>query len=38
MSYGKIADTFSRAFGMILTRGACAQVILRAAKIRDCLA
>jgi transposase len=33
MSYGKIADTFSRAFGMILTRGACAQVILRAAKI-----
>jgi transposase len=33
MSFGKIADTFSRAFGISLTRGACAQVILRAANI-----
>jgi transposase len=30
MSFGKIADTFTRAFGISLTRGACAQVVLRA--------
>jgi transposase len=33
MSHGKIADTFQRAFGIAVTRGACAQVILRAASI-----
>jgi transposase len=33
MSFGKIADTFTRAFGISLTRGACAQVILRAADL-----
>ena len=33
MSHGKIADTFLRAFGISLTRGACAQIILRAANI-----
>ena len=33
MSHGKIADTFSRAFGISLTRGVCAQVIMRAAGI-----
>jgi len=30
MSYGKIADTFEKLFGINLTRGACAQVVLRA--------
>lgn len=29
MSYGKIADTFARVFGIPLTRGACAQIVLR---------
>jgi transposase len=33
MSHGKIADTFDRLFGITLTRGACAQVVLRAGKI-----
>jgi transposase len=33
MSHGKIADTFTRAFGISLTRGACAQVVLRAADL-----
>jgi transposase len=33
MSYGKIADTFDKVFGIQLTRGACAQVVLRAGKI-----
>ncbi len=33
MSHGKIADTFTRAFGISLTRGACTQIILRAANI-----
>jgi transposase len=32
MSYGKIADTFDKLFGIDLTRGACAQVVLRAAR------
>jgi transposase len=31
MSYGKIADTFDTVFGIPLTRGACAQTVLRAA-------
>lgn len=30
MSYGKIADTFDRFFGIAVTRGACAQIVLRA--------
>lgn len=29
MSYGKIADTFDRVFGIPITRGACAQIVLR---------
>lgn len=29
MSYGKIADTFDRVFGIPVTRGACAQIVLR---------
>jgi len=33
MSFGKIADTFTRAFGISLTRGACAQIVLRAADL-----
>ena len=33
MSHGKIADTFDKVFGISLTRGACAQVVLRAGKI-----
>jgi transposase len=33
MSFGKIADTFTRAFGIFLTRGACAQVVVRAADL-----
>jgi transposase len=33
MSYGKIADTFHKFFGIKLTRGACAQVVLRAGQI-----
>jgi transposase len=33
MSCGKIADTFTRAFGIHLTRGACAQVFLRAGEV-----
>jgi transposase len=33
MSHGKIADTFDKFFGITLTRGACAQVVLRAGKI-----
>jgi transposase len=33
MSFGKIADTFTRGFGIPVTRGGCAQVILRAGKI-----
>lgn len=33
MSFGKIADTFTRAFGISLTRGACAQIVLRAANL-----
>ena len=32
MSYGKIACTFDRLFGMQVTRGACAQVVLRAGR------
>lgn len=30
MSHGKIADTFAKFFGISLTRGACAQIVLRA--------
>jgi transposase len=30
LSYGKIADTFNTVFGIPVTRGACAQVVLRA--------
>jgi transposase len=33
MSHGKIADTFDKAFGITLTPGASAQVVLRAGKI-----
>jgi len=33
MSHGKIADTFAKFFGITLTRGACAQVVMRAGKI-----
>jgi transposase len=33
MSHGKIADTFDKIFGITLTRGACAQVVLRAGQI-----
>jgi transposase len=33
MSHGKIADTFDKFFGITLTPGACAQVVLRARKI-----
>jgi transposase len=33
MSHGKIADAFDKVFGITLTRGACAQVVLRAAKV-----
>jgi transposase len=33
MSFGKIADTFTRAFGIFLTRGACAHIVLRAADL-----
>jgi transposase len=32
MSYGKIASTFDKLFGIVLTRGACAQVVLRAGR------
>jgi transposase len=32
MSHGKIADTFDKAFGISLTRGASAQIVLRAGK------
>jgi transposase len=33
MSFGKITDTFWRTFGISLTAGACAQVVLRAGKL-----
>jgi transposase len=33
MSHGKIADTFDKLFGITLTRGACAQVVLRAGQV-----
>ena len=33
MSHGKIADTFQSLFGITVTRGACAQMVLRAGKI-----
>ena len=33
MSHGKIADTFDKVFGITLTRGASAQVVMRAGKI-----
>jgi transposase len=33
MSYGKIADAFGKFFGITLTRGACAQVVLRAGAV-----
>ena len=33
MSHGKIADTFAKVFGITLTRGACAQVVMRAGQI-----
>jgi transposase len=29
MSYGKIADTFDRVYGIPISRGACAQIVLR---------
>lgn len=32
MSHGKIADTFEKVFGITLTRGACAQIVLRAGR------
>lgn len=32
MSHGKIADTFAKVFGISLTRGACAQTVLRASQ------
>jgi transposase len=33
MSHGKIADTFDKFFGITLTRGACAQVVVRTGQI-----
>lgn len=33
MSHGKIADTFDKVFGIDISRGACAQVVMRAGKI-----
>ena len=33
MSHGKIADTFDKLFGITLTRGACAQVVMRAGQV-----
>jgi transposase len=33
MSHGKIADMFAKFFGITLTRGACAQIVLRAGKV-----
>ncbi len=33
MSYGKIADTFDKVFGIDVTPGACAQTVLRAGRI-----
>jgi transposase len=32
-SYGKIADLFAKFYGITVTRGACAQIVLRAGKI-----
>jgi transposase len=32
MSHGKIADAFDKLFGITLTRGACAQIVVRAGK------
>jgi transposase len=32
MSYGKIADTFDKFFGIDVSRGACAQIVLRAGR------
>jgi transposase len=32
MSHGKIADTFAKFFGINVTRGACAQIVLRAGR------
>lgn len=34
MSYGKIADTFDACYGITLTPGAAAQIVLRSGKIR----
>jgi transposase len=33
MSHGKIADTFDKFFGITVTPGACAQIVLRAGKV-----
>jgi transposase len=33
MSHGKIADTFAKFFGITVSRGACAQVVLRAGQV-----
>src|SRR5450432_712597 len=33
LSYGKIADTFDKFFGINVTRGACAQIVLRAGQV-----
>jgi transposase len=33
MSHGKIADTFAKLYGITVTRGACAQIVLRAGRI-----
>jgi len=33
LSHGKIADTFAKFFGITLTRGACAQIVLRAGHV-----
>lgn len=33
MSHGKIADTFDKFFGIDISRGACAQVVMRAGRI-----
>jgi transposase len=33
LSHGKIADTFQKFFGITLTRGACAQMVLRAGHV-----
>jgi transposase len=35
LSHGKIADTFAKFFGITVSRGACAQVVLRAGQVLE---